>query len=91
VQRTTIDGQTVWLDRKLWASAAGPELTNALKAAGFAAMVKETVNGQTLSAWVREFDPEAQLGPEEVIAKLPSVVQPYVKVAEVYKLQVRKG
>ena len=91
VQRVTQGGKTVWLDRKLWASAAGPELPQALKLAGFPAMVKETVNGQTLSAWVREFDPEAELSPEEVITKLPEAVQPFVKIAEVYKLQVRKG
>jgi len=91
VQRVTQGGRTVWLDRKLWASAAGPELPQALKLAGFPAMVRETVNGQTLSAWVREFDPEAELSPEEVITKLPEAVQPFVKIAEVYKLQVRKG
>lgn len=91
VQRVTQGGRTVWLDRKLWASTAGPELPQALKAAGFPAMVKETVNGQTLSAWVREFDPDAELSPEEVVAKLPTEVQPYVRIAEVYKLQVRKG
>jgi len=91
VQRITADGRTVWLDRKLWASAAGPELPNALKVAGLGSMVREQVNGQTLSAWVREYDPEAQLSAEEVIAKLPPVVQPYVKISEVYKLQVRKG
>ena len=91
VQRVTLEGKTYWLDRKLWASAAGPELPQALKLAGFPAMVKETVNGLTLSAWVREFDPEAELSPEEVITKLPEAVQPFVKIAEVYKLQVRKG
>ena len=35
VQRVTLEGKTYWLDRKRWASAAGPELPQALKLAGF--------------------------------------------------------
>lgn len=93
IQRTTVDGHTVWVDRKLWASAGGETalLVEALKAAGCGDLVKESYNATALSSWVREHDPEKSTPPEEVIQRLPETVRPHIKVSEVIKLQVKKG
>jgi hypothetical protein len=91
VQRVTLGNRTVWIDRKIWASVGGPELIPALKEVGLEAFCKETVNAQTLSGWVREADPDGALGPDEIIAKLPEPVRPYIKISEVYRLMVRKA
>lgn len=93
MDRMTIQGRTVWLDRKVWASAGGdmPRLVDAMKAAGLEDMVGETVNGNTLSSWVREFDPEGTMSPEEIVGKLPPEVKDAITVSEVFKLQVRSS
>ena len=56
-----------------------------------ASMVNETINGNTLSAWVREHDPDNELAPEEVVAKLPEVIRPAIKVTEKWEIGCRKG
>lgn len=94
MQRARIAGRTVWLDRKVRASAGGNMAalceafencsTDALKA-----MVKETVNGNTLGAWVREFDPDNILSPEQIKALLPEDVREFIKVTETTNLRVR--
>lgn len=93
IDKTTINGKTVWLDRKVWASAGGdmPALVDAMKAAGLHDMVGETVNGNTLSAWVREFDPDGVFSPEEIVEKLPVELRNSINVSEVFKLQVRSS
>lgn len=93
MDRMTIQGRTVWLDRKVWASAGGdmPRLVDAMKAAGLEDMVGETVNGNTLSSWVREFDPEGTMSPEEIVGNLPPEVKDAITVSEVFKLQVRSS
>lgn len=94
MQRARIAGRTVWLDRKVRASAGGD--MEALCAAfskckdkTLKAMVKETVNGNTLGAWVREFDPDNVLSPEQITALLPEDVRDVIKVTETTNLRVR--
>lgn len=93
IQRTTVNGHTVYVDRKLWASANGDTalLVEALKDAGCGDLVKESYNATALSAWVREHDPEKSTPPDEVIGRLPEAVRSHIKVSEVIKLQVKKG
>ena len=92
--KLSVYGRTVWLDRKIWAGAdngSTPALAAALKEVGLGDLVKQAVNAQTLSAWVREFDPDGRLGPEEIKAVLPPPVQPVIRISEVFNLRVRKA
>jgi len=91
IQRINIAGATVYLDRKVWASAGGdmPRLVDAMKAADMHDMVGETVNGNTLSAWVREFDPESLKTEAEIISALPEELRDAIEVNIVFKLGVR--
>lgn len=94
MQRARIAGRTVWLDRKVRASAGGDmeALCNTFHMAKdkmLRDMVKETVNGNTLGAWVREFDPDNILSPEQITALLPEDVRDVIKVTETTNLRVR--
>lgn len=96
VQRLNVDGRTVYLHKQVWASlkdaAAGVQ---AFKAAGLGDMCKESINGQTLSAWVRE-----QLDGKDIpadsavnLADLldqPQEVKDALKISEVVSLRVVK-
>ena len=92
IDSVTVDDQTIYIDRKLWASAGGdmPALTEALVAAGCSDLVRNTADHQRLSAWVREFDPEGVLSPDQVVALLPEPVRTAIKVTETTKLRLRK-
>jgi len=98
MKRCTLDGSTIYVKRTLYASAGGnmPALVAAFKAAAeedpsLEPMVSETVNGQRLSAWAREYDPENDRAPEEVVALLPEIIRGAIKVTEKYELNVTKG
>jgi len=96
IQNLNIDGRTVYLHRQVWASlkdaASG---VAALKAAGLGDLVKETCNGQTLSAWVRE-QLESKVMPLDSAANLadlldqPQEVKDQLKVSETVGLRVTK-
>ena len=79
----TTAGQTVYLNRELFARLVGmPEQAHtALAQAGLGDFIKPTVNAQTLRAYVRE--------KEEVGEEIPEGLQPYIDVSEVYRLRVR--
>jgi len=94
MQRARVSGRTVWLDRKVRASAGGDmeALCNTFhmsKDETLRAMVKETVNGNTLGAWVREFDPDNVLSPEQITKKLPKEVRDVINVTETINLRIR--
>ena len=78
----TATGQTVSLRREIFAKLTGDQKKayTALRRAGLGDFVKETVNAQTLSAYVREL--------EEV---LPKGLQPYINVTEVYRMRMRSN
>ena len=92
-QRLTLSGWTAYLDRKVYASAGGDMdgLVNALQSAGEFDLVKETVNGNTLSGWVREFDPDRLLSADEIVEKLPKQVRDAITVSEKFTVRVVKG
>ena len=90
-------GQTIYIRRELWASAAeGAEvlLLETLKAIGLGDMVKEKINTQTLSAYVREVEKDSFNGqavdPVELIKVLPDQLQPALKVTQKFSLRTRK-
>lgn len=96
-QSMKVSGTTVYVERKLWGSAKDGNaamLCAALKEMGHGDMVKEGVNGQTFSAYIREIEgsvSDKPLPPEELIPKLPDLLQPVVQVSEVFKIRARKG
>lgn len=96
-QSIKIAGDTVYVERKLWGSAQDGNvaaLNEALKELGHGDMVKESVNAQTFSAYIREIEESVSdkpLPPEELIPKLPELLRPVVKVSEVFKIRARKG
>ena len=94
MQKARIANRTVWLDRKVRASAGGnmPGLCEAFANSSddsLKEMVKETVNGTRLGAWVREFDPDNILSPEQITAMLPAEIRDAIKVTETINLRVR--
>jgi len=96
-QSMKVAGTTVYVERKLWGSAKdgnAPLLCAALKEMGHGDMVKEGVNGQTFSAYIRELEESVSktpLAPEELLPKLPELLQPVVHISEVFKIRARKG
>lgn len=97
MQSMKVAGTTVYVERKLWGSAKdgnAPLLCAALKEMGHGDMVKEGVNGQTFSAYIREIEEQVSktpLSPNDLIPKLPELLQPVVQIAEVFKIRARKG
>jgi response regulator RpfG family c-di-GMP phosphodiesterase len=78
----TKTGQTVYLNREVFAKLIGDhkKALTAFRRAGLADFVKETVNANTLRAYVREMD--------EV---LPKGLQPYVDITEVFRMRMRSS
>ena len=78
----TKNGQTVYLNREVFAKLIGDhkKALTAFRRAGLSDFVKETVNSQTLRAYVREMD--------EV---LPKGLQPYIDVTEVFRMRMRSS
>ena len=78
----TQTGQTVYLNREIFAKLTGDQKKahTAFRRAGLGEFVKESVNAQTLRAYIREMD--------EV---LPEGLQPYIDVTEVYRMRMRSN
>lgn len=85
-----IGGGLIRIDRKIWASAGGDVqgLVAACKASGLEDLVKEGVNGNTLSGYVREYDPDKNLSAEQITKKLPKGVRNAIRVTEKVQLVV---
>ena len=88
--------RTVYRRRDLYAGRADngggspiseEQLHEALREAGLEDYINEKVNANSLSAYVRGFDPDRRLSPEEIVQQLPLPLQGAVKVSE--KLSVR--
>lgn len=83
------------INRIIRASAGGdmPGLIKAMQKAGKGEMVKETVNGTSLGAWVREFDPTNSLSPQQIEQKLPAPLRGKIKITEQIDIRVtgKKG
>ena len=83
------------INRIVRASAGGdmPKLIAAMERAGKGDLIKETVNGTSLGAWVREFDPSNTLSPEQITQKLPAALQDAIKITEQIQIAVtlKKG
>ena len=92
-------GTVIYVRRDLWAGAKEGEevgLLVALKEVGLGDMVKEKVNTQTLSAYVREeerdqFGSSVKATPEEIVGVLPAALRNVLAVTERYSLRTKKG
>ena len=89
IQSLKIDtGFTVYLRGQWWARPTDgdyPRACAALEAAGLGAMVHETVNIQTLSAYVRE------VKKEDISADLPSTLDGAIDITQQFNVLVRKS
>lgn len=86
VQAINRGGFTFYLHTKTFATALAErkiELYEWFKENGHEAMVQETVNAQTLAAWVREQLDEAD--------ELPEEIQPLLNVYEKTSVGIRRG
>ena len=86
-QQKTMNGETVYLQREIWASLVKDEngeledAHQALREHGLAWLVNDNVNGLKLSAWVREQERQETEIPEELL--------PYLKISKPYRVKVR--
>jgi hypothetical protein len=86
LERVSIDGRTVYIERKLWAKAKEGDkaaVCKALKRAHLGDYVEETFNTNSLSAYVRELDREGR--------PLPPSLREVLEVSEVFKLRTRRS
>jgi hypothetical protein len=86
MERVSIDGRTVYVERKLWAKAKDgdkPAVCKALKRCHLGDYVEETFNTNSLSAYVRELDREGR--------SLPPSLAAVLDVSEVFKLRTRRS
>ena len=85
-EKISIDGRTVYIERKLWAKARDGDkaaVCKALKRCRLGDYVEETFNTNSLSAYVRELDREGRALPPSLAAVLD--------VSEVFKLRTRRS
>lgn len=86
IERVSIDGRTVFIERRLWASAKNGDklaVCKALKRARLSEFVQESFNSQSLSALVREWDREGR--------PVPPSLREVLEVSEVFKLRTRRS
>ena len=86
VEKVSMDGRTVYLERKLWAKAKDGNkaaVCIALKRAHLGDFVEETFNTNSLSAYVRELDREEK--------RLPPSLCGVLEISEVFKLRTRRS
>ena len=78
----TASGQTVYLNREIFARLAGDqeEAHAAFRQAGLGDLIKEVINAQPLRAYVRE-----------MAEALPEGLRPYIDVTEVYRMLMRSN
>ena len=83
--------KTVYVKSQIWAGYAEDKtaLMEAMKACGLGDMVSESFNTQTLSGYVRGFDPDRKHSLEELKAMLPEAIQPHIKLSQVDAIAVK--
>lgn len=89
--KITVHGATISPRRTMRASSSSmPALIDALKSIGLDALVKETVNAQTLTGWVNEFDPDRMCSVDELRERLPEEVRDAINLFEQLDVSVRR-
>jgi len=82
IDLVSIDAGTIYHTSTVWASIVGdPDAAHAaLRAEGLGELVKERVNTQTLSAWVRELGVDA----------IPPSLEPHLKISTRHAARLRR-
>jgi hypothetical protein len=86
VDRISVDGRTVYVERKLWAKAKNGDkqaVCTALKRARLGDFVQLSYNSNSLSGFIRELDREGR-------AMSPGLAK-VLEVSEVFKLRTRRS
>ncbi len=86
MDRVSITGRTVYIERKLWAKARDGNkaaVCDALRRGQLGEYVEETYNTNSLSAYMRELDREGR--------PLPPVLDAVLEISEVFKLRTRRN
>lgn len=89
-QSVNIDGKTIYLHRSTFAQrkpgVTAEDVKEALRASGASDLVTETVNAQTLSAWVRELVEAAEDGRGP---GLPEPAEAVLELGERFAVRIR--
>ena len=87
LDRLTVSGVTVYVQRQLWAGreedVTHEQAAAALKKAKLGEYASPRVNTQSLSAYMRELD--------EAGEDMPAALKGIIKLSEVFKVRTRKG
>ena len=80
--------RTVHVSTTIRASHNGDKdaLIEAMKESGLEALVSETFNYNTLSAYVRGLDPDKKLSTEELLELAPEAMKPHLKLTQTISL-----
>ena len=84
LQRVSIDGRTVYVERRIWAKARDGNksaVCRALKRCHLGDYVEETFNTNSLSAYVRELERDGR--------PMPPSLAKVLEVSEVFRLRTR--
>ena len=92
IDRITVNGRTVYQKRTIRASCGGEVdiVAEELTRIGKGELVKQAVNANTLSAFVREFD-EGNMSAEEIAARLPGNLGNLINITEMFEITARKA
>jgi hypothetical protein len=90
VNNLKVNGRTLYLQERLWAHCTD---IDALKAyPDVADLVKESVNTQSLSSWVRDEVKEGRISlDDEMMPILPPEIKSAINLSQVVKLCARKS
>jgi hypothetical protein len=86
IERVSVDGRTVYIERKLWAKAKYGDkaaVCKALKRCRLGSFVEESYNSNSLSGLIREWDSEEK--------PLPPSLREVLEVSEVFRLRTRRS
>lgn len=90
--KISVHGVTVAPRRQMRARSSNmPMLIEALKAEGLDPLVAETVNANTLTGWVNQFDPDRMCSADELLERLPEGVREHVGLYEQNTLSVTRS
>jgi hypothetical protein len=80
--------RTVHVSTTIRASHTGDKdaLIEAMKESGLEALVSETFNHNTLSAYVRGLDPDKKLPADELLELVPEAMKPHLKLTQTISL-----
>jgi hypothetical protein len=84
LQRLTVDGRTVYVNRQIWASVdrTNPLALEILRQNGLTDFIEEKVNGQRISAYVREYDKSGE--------DIPGWCNEALRITEKFSVGMRK-